>query len=209
MTIIAHPLDQLLIGSTPAPVLSAMMLPGWVWGFLVSTFVEGKSWRNRCNRVRLGAKNYELPSRVKRLHKFKTKVVRQFPFVKTHKNRVSSAKGVHLAEILLPCDKNRKVHKMCARYLEIPDIKFRRELGFGPIVNWFDPRPVLSAMMLPPPIYPISIVIVDDALGGGVLAMDAPRQKTSGGGGGGRGPTTGDGPPGGPANRKHRALLFM
>ena len=156
MTIIAHPLDQLLIGSTPAPILSAMMLPGWVWGFLVSTFVEGKSWRNRCNRVRLGAKNYELPSRVKRLHKFKTRVVRQFPFVKTHKNRVSSAKGVHLAEILLPCDKNRKEHKMCARYLKIPDIKFRRELGFGPIVNWFDPAPVLSAMIIPPPIYPTS-----------------------------------------------------
>ena len=31
---------------------------------------------------------------------------------------------------------------------------FRRELGFGPIVNWFEPAPVLSAMMFPPPIYP-------------------------------------------------------
>ena len=48
----------------------------------------------------------------------------------------------------LTSDKNRKVHKTCARYREIPDIKFRRELGFGPIVNWFDPAPVLSAMML-------------------------------------------------------------
>jgi hypothetical protein len=46
-------------------------------------------------------------------------------------------------------DKNRKVHKMCARYHEIPDIKFRRELGFGPIVNWFDPAPVFLAVMLP------------------------------------------------------------
>jgi len=41
---------------------------------------------------------------------------------------------------------------MCARYREIPDIKFRQELGFGPIVNRFDPAPVLSTMMLPPPI---------------------------------------------------------
>ena len=48
-----------------------------------------------------------------------------------------------------PSDKNRKVHKMCARYCKTPDIKFRRELGFGPIVYWFDPTPVLSAMMLP------------------------------------------------------------
>jgi hypothetical protein len=46
-------------------------------------------------------------------------------------------------------DKNRKVHKMCGRYREIPDIKFRRELGFGPIVNWFNPAPILSAVMLP------------------------------------------------------------
>jgi len=38
---------------------------------------------------------------------------------------------------------------MCARYPEIPDIKFRQELGFGPIVNWFGPAPVLLAMMLP------------------------------------------------------------
>ena len=51
-----------------------------------------------------------------------------------------------------PSDKNRKVHKMCARYCEILDVKFRRELGFEPIVNWFDPAPVLSAIMLPPPI---------------------------------------------------------
>jgi hypothetical protein len=50
-----------------------------------------------------------------------------------------------------PSDKNRKVHKMCARYREIPDIKFRQELGLGPIVNWFAPAPVLSVMMLPPP----------------------------------------------------------
>ncbi len=48
-----------------------------------------------------------------------------------------------------PSDKNRKVHKMCARYREIPDMKLRRGLGLGPIVNWFVPAPVLSAMMLP------------------------------------------------------------
>ena len=48
-----------------------------------------------------------------------------------------------------PSDKNRKVHKMCARYREIPDVKFRRGLGFEPIVNWFVPAPVLLAMMLP------------------------------------------------------------
>ena len=41
---------------------------------------------------------------------------------------------------------------MCAGYPEIPpDIKFRQELGFGPIVNQFAPAPVLSAMMLPLP----------------------------------------------------------
>ena len=43
---------------------------------------------------------------------------------------------------------------MC-KVLRYP-IKFRRELGFGPIVNWFDPRPRPFAMMLHPPIYPIS-----------------------------------------------------
>jgi len=37
---------------------------------------------------------------------------------------------------------------MCARYREIPDMKLRRGLGFGPILNWFVPAPVLSAMML-------------------------------------------------------------
>ena len=37
---------------------------------------------------------------------------------------------------------------MCAGYREIPEIKLRRELEFGPIDNWFDPTPVLSAMML-------------------------------------------------------------
>ena len=47
-----------------------------------------------------------------------------------------------------PSDKNRKVHKMCARYREIPDMKLRRGLGLGPIVNWFVPAHVLSAMML-------------------------------------------------------------
>jgi hypothetical protein len=35
-------------------------------------------------------------------------------------------------------------------------LKFRRELGFGTIVKWFGPAPVLSAKMLPPPIYLIS-----------------------------------------------------
>jgi hypothetical protein len=40
--------------------------------------------------------------------------------IKARKNRVSSAKGVHLAEILSPVTKNRKVHKMCVRYLKIP-----------------------------------------------------------------------------------------
>ena len=38
----------------------------------------------------------------------KTKVAHQFPFVKTPKNRVSSAKGVHLAGILLPVTKKQK-----------------------------------------------------------------------------------------------------
>jgi hypothetical protein len=55
-----------------------------------------------------------------------------------------------------PNDKNREVHKMCARYHEILDVKFSRELGFEPIVNWFDPAPILLAIMLPPPIQPIS-----------------------------------------------------
>jgi hypothetical protein len=63
----------------------------------------------------------------------------------------SSAKGVTLWDSP-SSDKNRKVHKMCARYHEIPDIKFRRELGFGPIDNWFNPASVLLAVMLPPPI---------------------------------------------------------
>ena len=40
-----------------------------------------------------------------------------------------------------PSDKNRKVHKMCARYHEILDVKFRQELGFEPIVNWFETCP--------------------------------------------------------------------
>jgi hypothetical protein len=53
-----------------------------------------------------------------------------------------------LREISPPSDKNRKVHKMCARYREIPDMKLRQGLGLGPIVNWFVPAPVLSAMML-------------------------------------------------------------
>jgi hypothetical protein len=55
-----------------------------------------------------------------------------------------------------PRDKNRNVHKMCAGYREIPDTKFRRELGLGLIVNWFDPVPVLSGVMRPLSIYPIS-----------------------------------------------------
>ena len=75
----------------PAPVLSAMMLPGWVWGFLVSTFVQGTGWLMRCKRVWLGAKNNELLHPGKALHKFKTKVACQFHFVKTPKNRVSYA----------------------------------------------------------------------------------------------------------------------
>ncbi len=45
---------------------------------------------------------------------------------------------------------------MCAGYCEIPDKKFRHGLGFGPIVYWFDPAPILLAMMLPLPTYPIS-----------------------------------------------------
>jgi hypothetical protein len=63
------------------------------------------------------------------------------------KNRVSSAKRVHLAESSFE-GQNRKVHKMCAGYREIPNKKFRHGLGFGPIVNWFDPAPVLLVMML-------------------------------------------------------------
>ena len=59
---------------------------------LVSTFVERTGWLIRCKRVRLGAKNNELflPGKT-RLHKFKikTKVARQFPFVKTPKNTQS------------------------------------------------------------------------------------------------------------------------
>jgi len=55
--------------------------------------------------------------------------------------RVSSAKRVHLAGIFLPVTKTTKVHKMCARYSEIPDMKLRRGLGLGPIVNWFVPAP--------------------------------------------------------------------
>jgi hypothetical protein len=91
-----------------------------------------------------------------RLHQnLKPKVARLIPLVKTPKNRVSSAKGVHLAESSFE-GQNRKVHKMCAGYREIPDKKFRHGLGFGPIVYWFDPTPVLSAMMLPLPTYPIS-----------------------------------------------------
>ncbi len=66
-------------------------------------------------------------------------------------SEVSSAKGVTLRDSP-SSDKNRKVHKMCARYRKIPDIKFRQELGFGPIVTWFDPASVLLAVMLPPPI---------------------------------------------------------
>ena len=42
------------------------------------------------------------------LHKFKTKIACQFPFRKTPKNRVSSAKGVHLAENSPPSDKTEK-----------------------------------------------------------------------------------------------------
>ena len=53
-------------------------------------------------------------------------------------------------------EKNRKVHKMCAGHHKIPNIMLIRELGFGPVINWFDPAPILLAMMLPPPIYPIS-----------------------------------------------------
>jgi hypothetical protein len=40
--------------------LTAMMRPGWVWIFLVSTFVKGTGWLIQCIRVRLGAKNNEL-----------------------------------------------------------------------------------------------------------------------------------------------------
>jgi hypothetical protein len=85
----------------------------------------------------------------------KPKVARIIPFVKTPKNRVSSAKAVHIAESSFK-GQNRKVHKMCAGYREIPDKKFRHGLGFGPTVNWFDPTPILSAMMLPLPTYTIS-----------------------------------------------------
>ena len=53
-------------------------------------------------------------------------------------DRVSSAKGVHLAEFSSEWQKTEKSTRMCARYREIPDIKFRWELGFGPIVQ---PRP--------------------------------------------------------------------
>ena len=53
---------------------------------LVSTFVEETGWLIRCNRVRQGAKNNELLHPGKALHKFKTKVARQFPYVKIHKN---------------------------------------------------------------------------------------------------------------------------
>ena len=34
-----------------------------------------------------------------------------------------------------PSSDKKKVHKMCARYCEIPDVKFRQGLGFGPIIN--------------------------------------------------------------------------
>jgi hypothetical protein len=44
----------------------------------------------------------------------KPEVARQFSFVKTPKNRVSSAKGVHLAEILLRVTKTEK----CTRCLQ-------------------------------------------------------------------------------------------
>jgi len=68
----------------PAPVLLALMLPGWVWGFLVSTFVEGMDWLIRCNRVRLGAKNKQfLLTGKSGCINLKPKVARQFPFVKT------------------------------------------------------------------------------------------------------------------------------
>ena len=33
-----------------------------------------------------------------------------------------------------PSDKNRKVHKMCARYREIPDMKLRRGLGLDQLL---------------------------------------------------------------------------
>ena len=45
---------------------------------------------------------------------------------------------------------------MCLGYRSVPDTKLRRVLGFGPIVNLFDPTPVFLAMMLPPSIYLIS-----------------------------------------------------
>jgi hypothetical protein len=65
--------------------------------------------------------------------------------------RVSSAKGVHLAESSFE-RQNRKVHKTCAGDREVPDTKLRRVLGFRPILNWFQPTPFLLAMILPLPI---------------------------------------------------------
>ena len=48
-----------------------------------------------------------------------------FPYLPHALARGSSAKGVHLAGNSPPSNKNRKVHKMCARYCEIPDMKLR------------------------------------------------------------------------------------
>ncbi len=62
--------------------------------------------------------------------------------------RVSSAKGVYFAGSSSERQK-RKVHKMWAGYRKVPDTKLRRLLGFGPLVNWFNPTPAFSAMMLP------------------------------------------------------------
>ncbi len=45
---------------------------------------------------------------------------------------------------------------MCAGYCKIPNIKLRHGLGFGPIVNWIDPTPVLLVFILPLLTYPIS-----------------------------------------------------
>jgi hypothetical protein len=67
-------------------------------------------------------------------------------------DRVSSAKGVHLVEILLRVTKQKSAQDVCKVSRDTRYIKFRRELGFGPVVNWFGPAPVLLAVMLSPPI---------------------------------------------------------
>jgi hypothetical protein len=98
--------------------------------------------------------------------KFKTQLPVNFTSVKTPKNRVSSAKGVHLAEILLPVTKIER-YTRCVLCGKGRCLKIQQSLSslissldkgwaWNQLLIWFDPAPVLSAVMLPPPIYPIS-----------------------------------------------------